>query len=152
MRELSAKLQGITGLRVFMQNPPPIRIGGRFAQSLYQYTLQSANIDTLYAASRELERRLAALPQLIDVTSDLKIGNPQVDVQIDRERAASLGVSAQQIEMALYDAYGSRQVSTIYTQDDEYWVIMELLPPYQKDIIGAEPALRALARTARSCP
>jgi len=134
MRELSLKLQGITGLRVFMQNPPPIRIGGRFAQSLYQYTLQSADIDTLYAASRALERRLDALPQLTDVTSDLKVGNPQVEVQIDRERAASLGVSAQQIETALYNAYGSRQVSTIYTQDDEYWVIMELLPPYQQDI------------------
>ncbi|MCG6958166.1 MAG: efflux RND transporter permease subunit [Gemmatimonadetes bacterium] len=134
INELNRKLSGITGLRVFMQNPPPIRIGGRFAQSLYQFTLQSTNIDTLYEASRALERRLATLPQLIDVTSDLKIGNPQVDVSIDRERAASLGVSAQQVETALYDAYGSRQVSTIYTQDDEYWVIMELLPQYQKDI------------------
>jgi HAE1 family hydrophobic/amphiphilic exporter-1 len=134
MRELQGKLSHITGLRVFLQNPPPIRIGGRFAQSEYQFTLQSADIDTLYAASRELQSRLAALPQLTDVTSDLKIGNPQVDVSIDRERAASLGVSAQQVETALYNAYGSRQVSTIYTQDDEYWVIMELLPRYQKDI------------------
>jgi len=134
IRELSQKFSHVTGLRVFLQNPPPIRIGGRFAQSLYQYTLQSADIDTLYAASRELERRLAAMPQLTDVTSDLKIGNPQINVHIDRERASSMGVTAQQIEMALYDAYGSRQVSTIYTQDDEYWVIMELLPKYQQDI------------------
>jgi hydrophobic/amphiphilic exporter-1 (mainly G- bacteria), HAE1 family len=134
IRELSEKLSRITGVRVFLQNPPPINIGGRRSQSAYQFTLQSANIDTLYASSRELERRLGTLPQLIDVTSDLKIGNPQVDVSIDRERAASLGVSAQQVETALYDAYGARQVSTIYTQDDEYWVIMELLPQYQKDV------------------
>ncbi len=134
IRELSAKFGHVTGLRVFLQNPPAIRIGGRFAQSEYQFTLQSANIDTLYLASRELQARLATLPQLVDVSSDLKIGNPQVNVDIDRERAASLGVSAQQIENALYNAYGSRQVSTIYTQDDEYWVIMELLPEYQKDI------------------
>ena len=146
IRELNRKLSGITGLRVFMQNPPPIRIGGRFAQSLYQYTLQSTNIDTLYEASRALEQRLAALPQLIDVTSDLKIGNPQVNVSIDRERAASLGVSAQQVEMALYDAYGSRQVCTIYTQDDEYWVIMELLPRYPEGHHRPQPALRALVQ------
>ncbi len=134
IRELSGKLSGVTGLRVFLSNPPAIRIGGRFAQSEYQFTMHSADIDTLYTASRELEKRLSALPEVVEVSSDLKIGNPQVDVQIDRERAASLGVSAQQVETALYNAYGSRQVSTIYTQDDEYWVIMELLPEYQEDI------------------
>ncbi len=134
IHELSQKLNNVTGMRVFLQNPPPIRIGGRFAQSLYQYTLQSPDIDTLYGSSRALEQRLAAMPQLTQVTSDLKIGNPQVNVQIDRERASALGVTAQQIESALYDAYGSRQVSTIYTQDNEYWVIMELMPQYQKDV------------------
>ena len=80
-------------MRVFLQNPPPINIGGRFAQSEYQFTLQSPDIDTLYASSRELQRRLMALPQLTQVTSDLKLGNPQVLVDIDRERAAALGVT-----------------------------------------------------------
>ncbi len=134
MRELSRKFSGVTGMRVFLQNPPPINIGGRFAQSEYQFTLQSPDIDTLYASSRELQRRLMALPQLTQVTSDLKLGNPQVLVDINRERAAALGVTAAQIESALYDAYGSRQVSTIYTQDNEYWVVMELQPQYQRDV------------------
>src|SRR5207253_5528132 len=71
---------------------------------------------------------------LQDVTSDLQLGSPQASITIDRERAASLGVSAQQIEMALYDAYGSRQVSTIFTPNNEYWVVMELLPEYQQDL------------------
>jgi HAE1 family hydrophobic/amphiphilic exporter-1 len=136
MHELSQKFNNVTGMRVLLQNPPPIRIGGRFAQSLYQFTLQSPDIDTLYASSRVLEQRLAAMPQLTEVTSDLKIGNPEVNVDINRERASALGVTAQQIESALYDAYGSRQVSTIYTQNNEYWVIMELEPQYQKDVMA----------------
>ena len=135
----------VTGLRVFLQNPPAIRIGGRFAQSQYQFTLQSANIDTLYASSRALQARLRRAPAARGRHLGPQIGNPQVNVQIDRERAASLGVSAQQIETALYNAYGSRQVSTIYTQNDEYWVIMELLPRVPEGHRGAQPALRALA-------
>ncbi len=132
--ELRRKFQNVTGMRVFLQNPPPIRVGGRFSQSLYQFTLQSPDIDTLYASSRILLQRLQAMPQLTEVTSDLKIGNPQVNVKINRERASALGVTAQQIESALYDAYGARQVSTIYTQNNEYWVIMELEPKYQADV------------------
>ncbi len=133
MQELGRKLNGIPGLRVFLQNPPPIRIGGRSAKSLYQFTLQGPDISALYAGAATLEKRLEREPILRDVASDVQIGNPQVNVQIDRERASSLGVTAQQIETALYDAYGSRQVSTIYTPNNEYWVVMELLPEYQLD-------------------
>jgi HAE1 family hydrophobic/amphiphilic exporter-1 len=101
---------------------------------LYQFTMQSSDIASLYPAANQLVDEARKSPLLQDVTTDLMLGNPQASVEIDRERAASLGVTADQIEEALYDAYGSRQVSTIYTPDDEYWVEMELLPQYQQDL------------------
>jgi hydrophobic/amphiphilic exporter-1 (mainly G- bacteria), HAE1 family len=123
MRELTRQVQsGVPGMQVFMRNPPPISIGGRQSKSMYQITLQASDIAQLYTAARAFEGKLR------------EIGNPQVSVDIDRERAASLGVSAQQIESALYDAYGSRQVSTILTPTDQFWVVMELLPEAQRDI------------------
>jgi hydrophobic/amphiphilic exporter-1 (mainly G- bacteria), HAE1 family len=134
MRSMTAKLAGITGIQVFLQNPPPIRIGGRLSKSLYQFTLQSPDIDGLYTSAKALEARVGALPGLMNVTSDLQISNPQATVTINRDRAAALGVTAQQVEEALYNAYGSRQVSTIYTSTNQYWVVMELLPEYQQDL------------------
>src|SRR2546427_13128896 len=110
-----------------------IRIGGRPTKPQYQFTLQSADIDALYDNAAKLERVLRGIPTLQDVTSDLQIKNPQVSVRIDRDRATSLGVSVQQIEQALYDAYGSRQVSTIYTPNNQYLGILQLLPEYQRD-------------------
>jgi HAE1 family hydrophobic/amphiphilic exporter-1 len=133
IKELNRKLAGIPGLRVFLQNPPTINIGGRQSKSLYQFTLQSSDLPGLYRGAQSLERKMRAAPELQDVTSDLQIANPQVSVDIDRDRAAQLGVSAQAIESALYDAYGSRQVSTIYTPTNQYWVIMELLPQFQSN-------------------
>jgi hydrophobic/amphiphilic exporter-1 (mainly G- bacteria), HAE1 family len=133
VRELNAKLSTVTGIRTYLQVPPSIRIGGRPTQTQYQFTLQSADMDALYANAAKLERVLRGIPTLQDVTTDLQIKNPQVSVRIDRDRATSLGVSVQQIEQALYDAYGSRQVSTIYTPNNQYWVILELLPEYQRD-------------------
>jgi len=124
----------VPDIAVFIQNPPAISIGGLASKSLYQYTLQSGDINTLDAAARELETRLRQEPALTDVTSDLLIENPQVTVAIDRETAGQLGVSAMEIENTLYDAFGQRQVSTIYTSTNEYWVVMELLPQYQSDI------------------
>jgi HAE1 family hydrophobic/amphiphilic exporter-1 len=134
IKELRPKLAKVPGIVVYMQNPPPIQIGGRVSKSLYQFTMQSSDIASLYPAADQLiaEARKSALLQ--DVATDLQLGNPQASVEIDRERAASLGVDATQIETALYDAYGSRQVSTIYTPNDEYWVVMELLPEYQLDL------------------
>ena len=133
-RDLSRAVLSVPGITVFVQNPPAISIGGLASKSLYQYTLQSGDIVTLNAAARKLEAGLRALPVLTDVTSDLLIENPEVTVDIDRERAAQLGVSASEIENTLYDAFGQRQVSTIYTSTNEYWVVMELLPQFQQDI------------------
>src|SRR5438105_771112 len=133
VRELMPKLNSVPGIRTYLQIPPSIRVGGRTTKTQYQFTLQSADIDALYGNAAKLERVLRGLPSLQDVTTDLQIKNPQVSVKIDRDRATSLGVSVQQIEQALYDAYGSRQVSTIYTPNNQYWVILELLPEYQRD-------------------
>ncbi len=133
-RELTAKLNRIPGLRAYVQNPPVINIGGRSSKSLYQYTLQGADIDQLYQTAQAMESRMEAIPGLTDVTSDLQIKNPQVRVAINRERAAADGISVNQIDAALYDAYGARQVSTIYTTSNEYWVVMELQPRYQRDL------------------
>jgi HAE1 family hydrophobic/amphiphilic exporter-1 len=133
-RDLAKAVQGVPDIAVFVQNPPAISIGGLASKSLYQYTLQSGDINTLNAAARELETRLRQLPMLADVTSDLLIENPQVTVEIDREAAGQLGVSASEIENNLYDAFGQRQVSTIYTSTNEYWVVMELLPQFQQDV------------------
>ena len=134
IQEMSRKFSTVAGIQVFMQNPPPISIGGHHTKSQYQFTLQSPDLQTLYQASHVLESRIKQIPGLQNVTSDLQIASPQVDVQIDRDRASSLGISAGQVEQALYNAYGARQVSTIYTPTNQYWVIMELLPQYQRDL------------------
>src|SRR5208337_1240197 len=132
-------LNSVPGLRVFLQNPPPIRIGAQFTRSMYQMTLQSQNTATLYKYAPMLESRLRQLPDLRGVNSDLQVENPQVTVDINRDKAHSLGISADAIEDALYDAYGARQISTIYAPNDEYWVIMEFEPQYQ-----AEPGTLSL--------
>jgi HAE1 family hydrophobic/amphiphilic exporter-1 len=133
IRELQPKLSRVPGIRVYLLNPPPISVGGRQAKSQYQFTMQSADIATLYDGAAALTAKLQNDPALQDVTSDLQIRNPQVQVEIDRDRAAALGVTALQIQQALYSAYGSAQVSTIFTPNDQYWVIMELMPQYQRD-------------------
>jgi HAE1 family hydrophobic/amphiphilic exporter-1 len=131
VQELRRKAAAVPGIRAYIQNPPPINIGGRFSKGLYQYTLQSPDTRVLYEAAPRLEARLRDLPILQDVTSDLQIKNPQVNLRIDRDRAAALGVSAQLIEEALYSAYGSRQVSQIYAPTDQYAVILEMKPEFQ---------------------
>ncbi len=134
IRELQPKLAQIPGIRVYLQNPPPISVGGRISKALYQFTLQGADIDALYRNAGILQTKLGQSPLLQNVTSDLQIKNPQVEVNIDRDRASALGVSAAQIEGALADAYGQGQVSTILTPNNQYWVIMELMPQYQRDM------------------
>ncbi|MBI5710671.1 MAG: efflux RND transporter permease subunit [Candidatus Eisenbacteria bacterium] len=134
IRELQPKVAQVPGIRVYLMNPPVINVGGRMSKSQYQYTLQSTDVQALYDGSNALLARLREAPGLQDVTSDLQIKNPQVNVEIDRARASALGVTPRQIEEALYDAYGSRQVSTIYTPNDQYWVIMELMPEHQRDL------------------
>ncbi|MDQ8158252.1 MAG: efflux RND transporter permease subunit [Gemmatimonadota bacterium] len=133
MRELTRATSRVPGVQVFFRNPPPINIGGRRGNSAYQVSLQGPDIAELYTSARALEARMRELPELENISSDLQVGNPQVGIQIDRERASMLGLTATQIENALYNAYGSRQVSTIYTQTNQYQVILELKEAFQKD-------------------
>src|SRR5260370_32346670 len=125
IRARQPRLAVIPGVRVYLSVPPVIRIGGRPTKSLYQFTLQSPDMEVLYPEAAKLESKLRALPGLLDVTSDLQIKNPQVSVSLDRDRAAALGVTANDIEHVLFEAFGSSQVSTIYTPNHHYWVIME---------------------------
>ena len=133
IQEMRPKLAAVAGMRAFMQSLPPIRIGGTLTKSQYQFALQSPDTQELYQNAPRLEAELRKLPGLLDVTSDLQIANPQVNVEIDRDKASALGVTANQIEDALYTAYGSRQISTIFAPNNEYRVIMELEPQYQLD-------------------
>ncbi|NUP55526.1 MAG: efflux RND transporter permease subunit, partial [Gemmatimonadaceae bacterium] len=133
-RDLTQLSLDTPDITLFVQNPPAISIGGLASKSLYQYTLLSGNLTTLNSAARALETRLRRRPELANVTSDLLIENPQVTVDINRERAGQLGVSASEIENTLYNAFGQKQVSTIYTSSNNNWVVMELLPQYQQDV------------------
>ncbi len=133
MQELRMKLGSVPGIMAFLRNPPPIQIGGDVTESPYQLTLQSPDTAELYRVATSFEQRMQGLSTIQDVTSDLQIANPQVDVKLDRDKASALGVTAEQVEDALYTAYGQRQVSTIYASNDEYWVIMELEDQYQRD-------------------
>ncbi|AEB09258.1 efflux RND transporter permease subunit [Desulfobacca acetoxidans] len=130
---LRPQLGQITGVRAFMQVPPSIRIGGQLTKSPYQFTLQSADMAELYRWAARLEEKMRQVEGLTDVNSDLQLHGPEILVSIDRDKASALGVSAEQLENALATAYGSRQVSTIYTPTNQYWVIMEVLPQYQMD-------------------
>jgi hydrophobic/amphiphilic exporter-1 (mainly G- bacteria), HAE1 family len=133
IEDLRPKLAVIPGLRVYPQNLPTIRIGGNLTKAVYQYTLQDTDLKSLYHWAPLIFDRIRQLPSLQDVNTDLQIASPQVVVDIDRAKASSLGVTAEQIEGALGNAYGSRQVSTIYTPSNQYWVIMEVDPRYQRD-------------------
>ncbi|HEV1993248.1 MAG TPA: efflux RND transporter permease subunit [Candidatus Acidoferrum sp.] len=133
IEELRPKYAAVPGILAFMQNPPPIEIGGHLTKAEYQFTLQSPNTQELYPASNFLLAKLRELRGLQDVNSDLQISNPQVNVEVNRDRAATLGLSAQQLEDALFTAYGQRQISTIYTPNNEYRVILELEDSFQRD-------------------
>ena len=126
-------LSSITGVRVYLQNPPTISIGGRQTRSQYQFTMQGPDTEELYKYADIMEQKVRGLPGFQDVTSDLQIKNPQVNVEIQRDKASASGVSAAQIEDALYNAYSSRQISTILAPNNQYYVIMELQEQYQLD-------------------
>jgi len=130
--ELRPELSKVPGLRVFPQVVPLIRLGGTLTKSLYQFTLSGPDLTALYEAAPLAEAKMRGVPGLMDVTSDLQITSPQVQVTIDRDKAASLQVTAAQIEMALANAYSSRQVSTIYTPTNQYQVVVELMPEHQR--------------------
>ncbi|MCE5271101.1 multidrug efflux RND transporter permease subunit [bacterium] len=133
IQQLRPEVSKIPGIMAYMQNPPPIRIGGTMTKGQYQFILQSTDTDELYKYSNILLEKLKAAPGFLDVNTDLQITNPTVEVKIDRDKASSLGISAEQVESALYSAYGDRQVSMIYTPNNTYYVIMELDPKFQRD-------------------
>ncbi|MEH2300833.1 MAG: efflux RND transporter permease subunit [Nostoc sp.] len=133
VQELRPKLSGVPGIKVFLQNPPAINVGGQQTKAQYQFTLQTPNIQELYQYAPVLEEKLRSLSDLQDVNSDLQIKNPQVKVNINRDQASALGLTANQIETALSNAYGTRQVSTIYAPDNQYQVIMGVEPKYQQN-------------------
>ncbi|HEY8012153.1 MAG TPA: efflux RND transporter permease subunit [Rudaea sp.] len=133
IQELRPKLTGIPGFKVYLQNIPIIRIGAHLTKTEFQYTLQDIDTHELFGFVPKAVAAIAALPGFQDVTSDLQIATPQVNVKIDRDAAAAVGVSAAQIESALYTAFGPQQVSTIYTSIDQYWVEMQVDPRRQND-------------------
>ena len=133
VNELRRQLAVVPGLRAYPQVPPAIRIGGQQSKSLYQVSFFGSDLDQLYRAAQDMEGRFRELAPLVDVNSNLQISSPQVRVDIQRDCAATLGVTPAQIEDALYGAFGTRQVSTIYTPTNQYYVIMELAPEFQRD-------------------
>jgi hydrophobic/amphiphilic exporter-1 (mainly G- bacteria), HAE1 family len=131
--ELRPKLSREPGIRVIVQNPPSLNVGGQSTRSLYQLTLQATNNQDLYDNTGVLERAMRSLPLIQDVNSNLQINTPQINVDIDRRQASAHGVTVEEIQSALGDAFGSRQVSTIYTSTNEYQVILEVKPEFQQD-------------------
>ena len=129
---LRPKVAGVPGMMTFLQNPPPITINGQFTTSIYQMTLQSVNLNDIYEWTPKLTNKLRTLPGFVDVNSDLLIASPQVTVNIDRDRALSLGITPEQIQNALYSSYGDRQVTYIYAPANQYSVILEVQPQYQR--------------------
>lgn len=161
IRQLRGQLAKVPGLRVILVNPPPIRIGAQQSSAQYQFTLQDADTAVLYEGSTRLERRLRELPELADVTSDLRLSTPRIKVDIDRERAAVLQVSPTAVEEALYTAFGARQISQIDAAEDQYQVILELAPEFRSDPTalswiqirsgtGALVPIEAVARLSRT--
>ncbi len=134
IQELRPKLARVIGINAFMQNPPVIRVGGSSSKSLYQYVLQSTDMDLLQKTSAKLTAQLAKMPGFADVTNDMDFTSPSVEVKIDRDQAAIHGVSISSIETALGAAFGGEEVSVIYAADAEYWVMLELTPQYQHNI------------------
>jgi HAE1 family hydrophobic/amphiphilic exporter-1 len=149
--QLRPKLATIPGIRVYPQVLPTIRIGGQLTKAVYQYTLQDADLQELYYWAPILFDKMRDLPGLQDVNTDLQITSPQITVEINRDRASTLGVSADQIESALGASYGAKQVSTIYTPANQYWVILELDPQYRRDPT-ALPLLYIRSNSGRLIP
>ena len=133
IEQVRPKLNTIPGARQYLTNPPLVRIGGQNGRSLYQFTLQATDLNTLYRAAGDFEKHMRQIPGLTDVSSDMQVASPQLMLDIDRDRASALGVNAGQVEDALYSAFGTRQVSTIFKPNNDYQVILELLPEYQRN-------------------
>lgn len=130
--DLRRKLGAIPGMRAFVTVPAAIRIGGRQSKSGYEFTLQSPDVNDLYRQAQGLEKQVAKLPMIQDVTSDLQIRNPRLNIEFDRDKAATLGLNVINIEQALYDGFGPSWVSTIYSPLSQNKVLLEMEPKYQQ--------------------
>jgi HAE1 family hydrophobic/amphiphilic exporter-1 len=133
INELRPKLATVPGMRVFMQPLQNIQIGGRLSKSQYQYTLQDANVDELYQYAVLMQDKIAQIPGFLDVNSDLQLLNREAVVSIDRDKASELGITVDQVRSAFFSAYGVRQVSLIYQPSNDYKVILEVDPSFQRD-------------------
>ena len=133
IQQLRPKVSNEPGLRVILQNPPSLNVGGGFGRSTYQVTIQASSTAELADAAPALEKKMREMQMLQDVNSNLQINTPQLNVEIDRKQAAAHNVTISQIQTALGDAFGSRQVSTIYMPTNEYQVILEAKPEFQSD-------------------
>ena len=133
IQELRPKLSVVPGIKVYLQNPPPIRIGGQITSAQYQYTLQDTDLPELYRWTDILMKRIRQMPGFVDVNSNLNNHSPVLDLQVDRDKLAALGLSFAQVEDALQSAFSARQISTIYGASDQYQVILEVAPKFQAD-------------------
>jgi HAE1 family hydrophobic/amphiphilic exporter-1 len=131
LQDLRVKMAEIPGLKVFIQIPPPINTGGKMSKAQYQFTLQGSDIAELYSFADKTEKEMSTFANLQDVTSDLQVANPQLNLELNREKASLMNISASQIENALYSAFGERKISTIYAADNQYSVLMELKNDYK---------------------
>ena len=133
IKELRPQLAAYAGVKSYLQNPPTIQLGGQVTKSLYQFSMQTPDKAELYAQTEALTKEVEKVPGVDDVTNDVAVTTPQITVTVDRDKAAAMSINANTIENALYDAYGPRWVSTIYGSINEYKVLLELEPRYQKD-------------------
>ncbi|MDO8400238.1 MAG: efflux RND transporter permease subunit [Bradyrhizobium sp.] len=133
MARLRQKAMAVPGMQAFFQSVQNLNIGGRLSKSQYQYSLQSGDTESLYRVAPELRDSIAKVPGLLDVTTDLYIKNPQMTVEIDREKAAVYGITVDQVRNQLYNAYGGRQIGTIYTPSNDYQLILEVQPQFRSD-------------------
>ncbi|MDD3978201.1 MAG: efflux RND transporter permease subunit, partial [Methanomicrobium sp.] len=131
--DIRPKLNSVPGLLVFPQNPPPIQIGAGSSLAQYQFTLQGSELDELYKFAEIFEAKMKELPGLSDVNTDVKLNNPKLYINIDRDKASALGLSLDQIQNAFFSAYASRKISTIYAPLNEYYVILEVQPEFKQD-------------------
>jgi hydrophobic/amphiphilic exporter-1 (mainly G- bacteria), HAE1 family len=160
IQQLRPLLSKVIGFNTFMQPIQNITVGGRLAKAQYQYTLQDTEVQELYTVSQQMLDKLRTLPLVQDVSSDMQLTAPLVELNINRDSMSKQGVTAGQITDALYSAYGQRQVSTIYTDTNQYWVILEVKPEFQRNLddlsdmyirssSGALVPLSSLAKVSR---
>ncbi|MGB8897689.1 MAG: efflux RND transporter permease subunit [Pseudolabrys sp.] len=134
----------VPGLAIYFQPIQNINLGGKLAKSQYQYTLQSNDTATLYRLAPELRDKISKIDGLLDVTTDLYVTNPQITITVDREKSAVYGLTVDQVRQELYNAFGARQVATIYSPVNYYQVILETQPEFQ---VGPDDLARVYLKT-----